>query len=169
VHLHALECIYTQIRYNLGMPPRVAPWIPSEQIAAWSAFVEAHAAVTARIEERLRDDGLPPLAWYDVLWPLSRASERRLRMNDLARAVVLSRTGLVRLVDRIERAGMLRREPVPEDGRGAYAVITSVGEEALRRIWPVYGQAIRELFVGPAGRDLARVRSGLERVIEAAR
>ena len=77
--------------------------------------------------------------------------------------------GLVRLVDRIERAGLLRREPVPEDGRGAYAAITPEGEEVLRRIWRVYGQAIRELFVGPAGEHLEKLRSGLERVAEAAR
>jgi DNA-binding MarR family transcriptional regulator len=83
--------------------------------------------------------------------------------------VVLSRSGLVRLVDRIEKAGLLRREPVPEDGRGAYAVINPAGEEVLRRIWPVYGTAIRELFAHPAGADLEQLRSGLERVAGAAR
>jgi hypothetical protein len=57
---------------------------------------------------------------------------------------------------------------VPEDGRGAYAVITREGEEALERIWPVYGGAIRELFAGPAGGDLGALRAGLGRVARAA-
>jgi DNA-binding MarR family transcriptional regulator len=135
---------------------------------AWSAFVGAHAAVIRTIERRLRDEGLPPLGWYDVLWPLSRASDKRLRMNELAVEVVLSRTGLVRLVDRIERVGLLRREPAPEDGRGAYAAITPSGEAALCAIWPVYGRAIRELFAAPAGDDLAHVASALRRVADAA-
>jgi DNA-binding MarR family transcriptional regulator len=71
--------------------------------------------------------GLPPLSWYDVLWPLYRAREKRLRMNELAEEVVLSRTGLVRLVDRVEAAGLLRREPLPEDGRGSYVAIRNDG------------------------------------------
>lgn len=166
--MHALECFCTQIGYNSHMPPRVSPRIPDHELAVWSAFLSAHAAVIRRIEERLHEDGLPSLAWYDVLWPLSRSPEKRLRMNELSEEVVLSRTGLVRLVDRIERAGLLRREPVPEDGRGAYAAITAEGEEMLRQIWPVYGREIRELFLGPAAGDLERIRSGLMRVKDAA-
>jgi DNA-binding MarR family transcriptional regulator len=147
-----------------GVPPRVSPRLPVEQVAAWSAFVQAHAAVIGRVEQQLREERLPPLAWYDVLWPLSRSPEKRLRMSELAREVVLSRTGLVRLVDRVERAGLLSREPVPEDGRGAYAMITSEGEQLLRRLWPVYGAAIRDLFVAPVGGDLRVMRRALEHV-----
>lgn len=169
MQLHALRCTYTQIRYNTGMPPPVAPRIPADQLAAWSTFVEAHAAVVRRIEAKLEEHGLPPLTWYDVLWPLYRAPERRLRMNQLNEQVVLSRTGLVRLIDRIERAGLLRRQPVPEDGRGAYAVLTAQGAEAVHRIWPVYGREIRALFVEPLGDDLGQVRSGLGRVVDAVR
>ena len=104
------------------------------ELATWRAFLNAHAAVIQRIEQDLKAHGLPPLSWYDVLWPLYRAKGRRLRMNKLAEEVVLSRTGLVRLVDRVEAAGLLRREPVPEDGRGSYAVITNDGAVTLRRM-----------------------------------
>jgi DNA-binding MarR family transcriptional regulator len=150
------------------MPPRVPPRIANRELAAWSAFVGAHAAVIRTIERRLRSEGLPPLGWYDVLWPLSRSPEKRLRMYELADEVVLTRTGLVRVVDRIERAGLVRREPAPEDGRGAYAEITPEGEAVVRAIWPVYGRAISELFVAPAGDDLGHVASALKRVADAA-
>jgi DNA-binding MarR family transcriptional regulator len=99
-----------------------------------------------------------------VLWPLYTAPGRRLRMNELAQRAVLSRTGLVRLVDRIEVAGLLRREPVPEDRRGAYASITKAGIETLKRIWPVYARGIELHFLEPVGADAVRLREVLERV-----
>jgi DNA-binding MarR family transcriptional regulator len=84
---------------------------------AWRALLYAHARATQRVDAALSAAGLPPLTWYDVLWALRRAPRRRLRTGALAEEVTLSRTGLTRLIDRIERAGLLRREPVPEDRR----------------------------------------------------
>jgi DNA-binding MarR family transcriptional regulator len=150
------------------MPPPVQPRLSKDGLSAWAAFIEGHSALVRCIEERLEENGLPPLTWYDVLWPLFRASEKRLRMNQLSEEVLLSRTGLVRLVDRIEQAGLLRREPVPEDGRGAYVVITEAGVRMLERIWPIYGRTVRELFLEPLGKDLERVSRGIERVRESA-
>ena len=69
-------------------------------------------------------------------------------MKALAREVTLSRTGLTRLVDRIEREGFLRREPAAEDRRGAYVAITPEGIELLRRMWPVYERVLDEAFAG---------------------
>jgi DNA-binding MarR family transcriptional regulator len=136
------------------------------ELATWRAFLNAHAVLVQRIETDLNARGLPPLSWYDVLWPLHRADHRRLRMNELAQQVVLSRTGLVRLVDRIEAAGLLRREPVPEDGRGAYAVITQEGTATLRRMWPVYQRHIQHDFLDPLGSEAARLRTALERIVQ---
>jgi DNA-binding MarR family transcriptional regulator len=133
-------------------------------LATWRAFLNAHAVVIERIEQDLRARELPPLSWYDVLWPLYRAEGRRLRINALAEEVVLSRTGLVRLVNRIEAAGLLRREPVPEDGRGSYAVITEEGVATLRRMWPVYRRRIQQDFLDPLGSGAERLRTALERV-----
>ena len=99
-----------------------------------------------------------------MLWALYRAPDHRLRINELADQVVLSRTGMVRLVDRIEAAGLVRREPVPEDRRGAYAVLTDEGVEMLRKMWPVYARGIEELFLDPVGADAAVVQDALERV-----
>ena len=137
-----------------------------DELAIWRAFLNAHAVLIQRIEADLKDRELPPLSWYDVLWPLYRAEDQRLRMNELAHQVVLSRTGLVRLVDRIEAAGLLRREPVPEDGRGSYAAITEEGAATLRRMWPVYRGHIRHDFLDPLGPDASLVRTALERVAD---
>ena len=139
------------------------------ELATWRAFLNAHAAVIQRIEQDLKAHGLPPLSWYDVLWPLYRAKGRRLRMNKLAEEVVLSRTGLVRLVDRVEAAGLLRREPVPEDGRGSYAVITNDGAVTLRRMWPIYRRHIQHDFLDPLGAGAGRLRTALERIVERSR
>jgi DNA-binding MarR family transcriptional regulator len=139
------------------------------ELATWRAFLNAHAVLTRRIEDDLKAHGLPPLSWYDVLWPLQRSPEQRLRMNDLVDQVVLSRTGLVRLIDRIERAGLLRREPVPEDGRGSFAAITDEGVATLRRMWPVYRRHIQEGFIEPLGGQAPRLRAALERVAGAPR
>jgi DNA-binding MarR family transcriptional regulator len=136
------------------------------ELATWRAFLGAHALVIQQIEHDLRARGLPPLTWYDVLWPLYRAEEKRLRMNELAEEVVLSRTGLVRLVDRVEAAGLLRRERVREDGRGTYAVITDDGVATLRRMWPVYRRHIEQDFLDPLGSGTARLRTALERIVE---
>jgi DNA-binding MarR family transcriptional regulator len=140
------------------------PRIAARDLAAWRTFLAAHARIVGDIEAALTDEGLPPLGWYDVLWPLYRAPDRRLRMKELAAEVVLSRTGLVRLVDRIERAGLLRREPVPGDGRGAYAALTEDGAEMLRRMWPIYARGIREGFLDRLEGDREALRGALERL-----
>jgi hypothetical protein len=72
-----------------------------EQIAAWRLLLETQARVVERVEAALAERGLPPLAWYDVLWALRESPGRRLRQSELARAVIMSRSGLSRLVDRI--------------------------------------------------------------------
>jgi DNA-binding MarR family transcriptional regulator len=127
----------------------------------------AHARVTGAVEAALAAAGLPPLAWYDVLWPLHRAPRRRLRIGALAAEVTLSRTGLSRLVDRIERAGLARREPSPEDRRGAYLVITPAGSATLRKMWPVYQRVLEETFAASV-RNPRALRRALEAIAEEA-
>jgi DNA-binding MarR family transcriptional regulator len=114
--------------------------------SVWALFLTTHAVLLERIETRLAQAELPPLAWYDVLWGLERAPEQRLRMSELAEKVVLSRSNLTRLADRLEEAGLLQRARSEEDRRGAYAVLTVEGKAMRRRMWPVYAEAIRQLF-----------------------
>ena len=113
---------------------------------AWAVFLTAHAVLVEAVEARLAKAGLPPLAWYDLLWALERAGDGRRRMHDLADLVVLSRSNLTRLVDRLEKARLVRRVRSEDDRRGAYAEITAEGRKLRRKMWPVYAKAIDELF-----------------------
>jgi DNA-binding MarR family transcriptional regulator len=137
---------------------------------AWAVFLTAHAVLVEAVEARLAEAGLPTLAWYDVLWALERYGEGRKRMHELAELVVLSRSNLTRLVDRLEKARLVRRVPSEDDRRGAYAEITAEGRKLRRRMWPVYSAAIEELF----GAHLAKAEaealgSALAKVLAAAR
>ena len=141
------------------------------RLDAWRALLTAHAAVVDRIEHDLgAGHGLVPLTWYDILLELRQAPEHRLRQRDLARSIVLTRSGISRLIDRLEAAGLVRREANPEDRRGDLVVLTSEGDDALRRTWPAYAHGIAEHFARHVEPDEASTLSSvLERVRAAAR
>jgi DNA-binding MarR family transcriptional regulator len=120
--------------------------LEQSRLIAWRSFLTAHAALINQIEHELQEAEVVPLAWYDVLLTLYEAPNRRLRMNELASAIVLSRSGLTRLVDRLEAEGLLSRERCGTDRRGAFAVLTDKGLAALRRTWPVYEKGIVKHF-----------------------
>src|SRR5215469_6089949 len=120
--------------------------LSEQHLAAWRAFLKAHAVIIDRIDHDLAAAERLPLSSYDVLIELYEAPERRLRMHELAERVVLSRSGLTRLVDRLEAEGFLVRDRSGTDRRGAYAVITEQGIAALRRTWPVYARGILRYF-----------------------
>jgi DNA-binding MarR family transcriptional regulator len=136
------------------------PELDDDTLATWRAFLNAHARVTRAIGRDLADAGLPDLTWYDLLWTLYRAPGRSLRVNELAREVVLSPTAMSRFVDRVEKAGHVRREPDPADRRALQVSLTDSGVGLLRRMWPVYSRGIDEHF----GRQSAAVRDALERM-----
>jgi DNA-binding MarR family transcriptional regulator len=145
--------------------PGVADEVPEQHLRAWRALLNVHAATVARVEAALARQGLPPLGWYDVLWALYRAPDRRLRMSEVADSLTISRSTFTRLAARIEAAGLLRRERHPSDGRGQLAVLTPAGEEMLRRMWPVYARELNAAVTAslPA-RDAARLAALLERL-----
>jgi DNA-binding MarR family transcriptional regulator len=113
---------------------------------AWAVLLTAHARLVERIEADLAAAGLPPLGWYDVLWALETADGRQLRMHELAEHVVLSRSNLTRLADRLEDAGLIERVAAAEDRRGAYCVISAAGRALRKRMWPVYQAAVERYF-----------------------
>ena len=136
------------------------------QLSAWRALLGAHAAVITRVEQALAAAGLPPLAWYDVLWAVRESPQRRARLGELAARLTISRGGMTKLVDRLEQGGLLRREPTPNDRRGAYAVLTAAGEATLKRMWPTYSAVLAEV-VGPLRASEANTLRRLLREIEA--
>jgi DNA-binding MarR family transcriptional regulator len=127
------------------------PELDDDTLAAWRAFLTAHARVTRAIGRDLAAEGLPELGWYDLLWTLYRQPGRRLRVNQLAREVALTPTAMSRFVDRVETAGYVRREPDPDDRRALQIAITDEGVGLLRRMWPVYARGIQAHFAPHAG------------------
>ncbi len=129
------------------------PALTSTELAAWRSFLRAHATVTRRLEAELVAEHELPLASYDVLVQLSEAPERALRMTELAERVLLSRSGLTRLVDRLERDGLVARQAGPDDARGTLAVLTDAGLDRLRKAWPTHLRGVSEHVTGKLSRD----------------
>lgn len=136
----------------------------------WRDFLRAHAAVTRALEDELADEKVFPLTWYDVLVQLVEAPGRRLRMTELADRVLLSRSGLTRLVDRLVKAGLVERQPCPDDARGTYTVLTAAGFARLRDAAPIHLRGVREHMTSLIRPDeLAVVGAVLRRIANAHR
>jgi DNA-binding MarR family transcriptional regulator len=129
----------------------------------------AYATATDRLEARLAEASLPSLAWFDVLSTIHGSPEQRLRHFELAEEMVMSRSGLSRLVDRIEAAGLIERQTCPNDRRGQHLAVTVAGEAMLTRMIPAYAAGIAECFTAPVGPDLGVVTEALGRVEAACR
>ena len=143
--------------------------LSNHHIEIWRGFLDAHALALGAVERDLAAAGMPPPPWYDVLWSLARAPDGRMRIHEVADAVLLSRSGLSRLLDRMESEGLITRAVCASDRRGAYAVITGDGKVALRKMWPVYERSVAEHFVPHLGDEAAALRTALARVAESAR
>jgi len=116
------------------------------ELHAWRGLLRAHACLAKRIDAELdRTHGLP-MTSYEVLLRLEEASGGRMRMCDLAEQAQLSRSGLTRLVDRLERDGLLERCSCSHDARGAYACLTDVGRGRLQEARVTHRAALRAAF-----------------------
>lgn len=120
--------------------------IDDVKLEAWRLFITAHTRIIEAIDAGLRQAGAMPLNWYDILIELFEAEGQQLRLHELAQQVLLSRSSITRLVDQLEAEGYLQRRPDPADRRGAYAVLTAAGENALRQAWPHYAAAIERHY-----------------------
>ena len=120
--------------------------IDAGRMEAWRGFLETHAAVTRILGEELRASVGMPLSWYDVLVTLEESPDGRLRMAELAERVVLSQSGVTRLVDRMSAASLVRREGCPTDGRGRLAVLTPEGQRALLEAAPTHIEGVWQHF-----------------------
>lgn len=118
------------------------------ELDVWRSFLRAHAHITRVLETELLAAQRLSLASYDVLVQLSEAPDRRLRMTELADAVLLSRSGVTRLVDRLERGGLVARARVDSDGRGVEAVLTQLGYDRLRAATGTHLSGVGRHFAG---------------------
>ena len=139
--------------------------LADDELATWRAFIRAHATVTRRLERDLDEAGGLTLSELDVLLTLQRASEGTLRMNDLASRVVLTKSGITRLVDRLEDARLVERRACPSDRRGFNAVLTAAGRAAIRRTIGTHLRGVAAAFADHIDdRSRPVVRATLERI-----
>jgi DNA-binding MarR family transcriptional regulator len=111
-------------------------------VSAWSGMVKAARRLTDAVEAEVKQAGFPPLAWYDVLLELSRAPRGRLTPKELETKTLMAQYNLSRLLDRLEREGLVQRIDYPGDRRRQRIEITGPGRFLRKAMWPVYGGAI---------------------------
>jgi DNA-binding MarR family transcriptional regulator len=143
--------------------------LDAAELGAWRGFLRVHAALAKQLDAELTAEHDLPLSSYEVLITLQAAPGRRCRMAELADRVLLSRSGTTRLVDRLEREGLLVRDNCSDDGRGTYAVLTDAGAELLSRARPTHLEDVRERFLRHfEPEELATLAAWWERVIPGA-
>ncbi|WP_186310799.1 MarR family winged helix-turn-helix transcriptional regulator [Paraburkholderia sp. BCC1886] len=135
----------------------------------WASFIRTYVLVVDIMEETFRQEGLPPLSWYDVLWSLESSPEGRLRMRDLAEQAVYSRSFITRIITTLEKEGLVVRGQSESDGRGKIAIITEKGRALRKRMWPLYQRLIEQHFnshLTPGEHDA--LERGFRRILSAA-
>jgi DNA-binding MarR family transcriptional regulator len=140
-----------------------------EELGAWRGMLRVHSALVKALDAELLAVHELPLTSYEVLINLQAAPNRRRRMAELADGVLLSRSGMTRLVDRLERDGLLERDPCSDDGRGTFAVLTDKGEALLFEARRTHLDGVRDRFVQHFEPDELRTLAALwERVLPGA-
>src|SRR3954471_2999610 len=117
------------------------------ELGAWRGMLRVHSALVKQLDAELSSAHRLPLSSYEVLLNLEAAPGRRRRMAELADSVLLSRSGTTRLVDRLERDGLLERDTCDSDGRGCFAVLTDRGQELLSKARATHLEGVRERFL----------------------
>lgn len=136
------------------------------RLTAWRTFLRAHASVVRDLERELQSEQHLALTDYDVLVQLAAAGDRRLRMSELADALLLSRSGATRLIDRLVTDGLVERVTCESDRRGQWASLTTAGHQRLRRASPTHLRGVAEHFLDRLPPDdLATMERMLDRVL----
>jgi len=116
--------------------------VTPEVLLAWTRLVRVGRSLLAEVENDLKRAGFPPLAWYDVLHALDAAPDGSQLQSAMQARVAMAQYNLCRLVDRLEREGLLQRHQCPKDGRNNVLAITAKGRELRRNMWPIYAQSL---------------------------
>ena len=139
------------------------------RLEPWRAFLTAHARVTRRLDEELRVEHDLSLAEYDALLTIASSPDRRIRMRQLADRVILSKSGVTRLIDRLVIDGLVERDACQTDARGAEAVLTQAGLDRLRRASRTHLRGIAQHFLGAVDDvDLATIERSMHAVADRA-
>lgn len=132
---------------------------------AWGALTRTHAAIVGRLQEALAASDFPPLPWYEVLATVADVREQRMKMGDLAEAMVITRGGLTKLVDRLIKAGLMERTFCETDRRVSYATLLPAGQDLLEEMRPVVVAELKTAFAANlSDREADDLRGMLERV-----
>jgi DNA-binding MarR family transcriptional regulator len=121
--------------------------LTERELRAWRGLLRAHASLVKALDAQLEAAHGLSLTSYEVLLQLADAEEGRMRMHDIASSVLLSRSGLTRLIDRLERDGLVERASCECDARGSYAVLTEAGREKLAEARMTHLAGVRALFL----------------------
>ena len=132
------------------------------ELGAWRGMLVAHAAMTRRLDAELRARHGISLSTYEALMLLGTSETGRMRVSELSRGALLSISGMSRMIDRLTREGLVRREACEDDGRGAEVALTPAGRDVLRAARASHLAGVREEFLDrfdddelvPAGRDV---------------
>jgi DNA-binding MarR family transcriptional regulator len=139
--------------------------LSQEELAAWRGFLRVHAALTRELDAELAAAHGLPLSSFEVLLILQRAPGGEMRMSELAASVLLSRSGLTRLVDRLVGAGLLERRQCEDDARGYNAAITAAGRQVFREARATHLTGVRERFLRHlSDEELGRLAGMWERI-----
>jgi DNA-binding MarR family transcriptional regulator len=148
--------MHLQVLYPFGMSSLHPAF---EQ--AWTRLIRAERGLVEAIEAELRAGDFPPLAWYDVLLELWRRPNHRLRQSELQSELLLAQYNLSRLVDRLEGAGLVRRESCRQDARSRWVVATPAGLALRETMWPAYAAAIERHVGSKLSAEEAAALAGL--------
>ena len=146
--------------------PSTIPGPRDPRLETWRSFLVAHAQIRRQLERELQAEQSLGLGEYEVLLILARATDRQLRMSELADHLVLSRSGVTRLVDRLEADALVERTSCDTDRRGSWATLTDAGHDRLRRAAPTHLRGVGEHFlerIPPA--ELDALQRTLDRVL----
>lgn len=125
----------------------------SKKVDSWATYIVSFNRIHQGMEEAMKDAGHPSLEIYDVLWTLERSPDHSLRFSDLGERVLLSKSNVTRLAERLESQGLIERKRCPEDRRGVYAVLTKTGKKLRQDMWKTYEKLIQERFSSHLSND----------------
>ncbi|NIP31830.1 MAG: MarR family transcriptional regulator [Candidatus Dadabacteria bacterium] len=127
--------------------------LSEKETNAWVGFIKSEQMLIKKIEDEFKKNKFPPLSWYDILLELDKSENGSLRLNDIGKKVLLNKYSITRLIERMEKDGLVSKETCPVDGRGKFACITDKGKKIRKKMWPVYYNVIKENFLSKFSKD----------------